>query len=56
MGKGKIPDDGKLWKLEVTKGDRVLFGPSAGTEVTLDDPKHRIIREDGVLDIVKIGG
>ncbi len=52
VGKGKIRDDGKLQKLDVKKGDRVLFGKFAGTEVTLDGTEHLIIREDDVLGIV----
>ncbi len=52
VGKGKIGDDGKLQKLDVKKGDRVLFGKFAGTEVTLDGTEHVIIREDDVLGIV----
>ena len=53
VGKGKIRDDGKLQKLDVKKGDRVLFGKFAGTEVTLDGTEHVIIREDDVLGIMK---
>ena len=53
VGKGKIRDDGKLQKLDVKKGDRVLFGKFAGTEVTLDGTEHLIIREDDVLGIVE---
>ncbi len=52
VGKGVIRDDGKLQKLDVKKGDRVLFGKFAGTEVTLDGEEHLIIREDDVLGIV----
>ncbi len=52
VGTGKIRDDGKLQKLDVKKGDRVLFGKFAGTEVTLEDEEHLIIREDDVLGIV----
>ena len=52
VGKGMIRDDGKLQKLDVKKGDRVLFGKFAGTEVTLDGTEHVIIREDDVLGIV----
>ncbi len=52
VGKGKIRDDGGLQKLEIKKGDRVLFGKFAGTEVTLEDEEHLIIREDDVLGIV----
>ncbi len=53
VGKGKIRDDGKLQRLDVKKGDRVLFGQYAGTEVTLDGTEHVIMREDDVLGIVK---
>ncbi len=53
VGKGKIRDDGKLQKLDVKKGDRVLFGKFAGTEVTLEDEEHLIIREDDVLGILE---
>ncbi len=53
VGKGKIRDDGKLQKLDVKKGDRVLFGKFAGTEVTLDGKEHLIISEDDVLGIME---
>ncbi len=52
VGKGKIRDDGVLQKLDIKKGDRVLFGKFAGTEVTLEGQEHLIIREDDVLGIV----
>ncbi len=53
VGKGMIRDDGKLRKLDVKKGDRVLFGKFAGTEVTLDGKEHLIISEDDVLGIME---
>ncbi len=53
VGKGVIRDDGKLQKLDVQKGDRVLFSKFSGTEVTLDGTEHLIIREDDVLGIVE---
>ncbi len=52
VGKGKLRDDGVLQKLDIKKGDRVLFGKFSGTEVTLEDEEHLIIREDEVLGIV----
>ncbi len=52
VGNGKIRDDGKLQKLDVKKGDHVLFGQYAGTEVTLDGTEHVIMREDDVLGIL----
>ncbi|MCH7866358.1 MAG: co-chaperone GroES [Myxococcales bacterium] len=53
VGKGKILDNGKLQKLDVKKGDRVLFGQYGGTEVTLDGTEHVIMREDDVLGVLK---
>ena len=53
VGKGKIREDGKLQKPDVKKGDRVLFSKFSGTEVTLEDEEHLIIREDDVLGIVE---
>ncbi len=53
VGKGVIRDDGKLQKLDVKRGDRVLFGKFAGTEVTLDGDEYFIIREDDVLGIME---
>ncbi len=53
VGKGLIRDDGKLQKLDVKKGDRVLFAKFGGTEVTLEGEEHLIIREDDVLGIVE---
>jgi chaperonin GroES len=52
-GKGKVMDDGKLQKLDVKKGDRVLFGKYSGTEITIEGEEHIIIREDDVLGIVE---
>ncbi len=52
VGKGRVLENGKIQKLDVKKGDRVLFGKFAGTEVTLDGEEHLIIREDDVLGVV----
>jgi chaperonin GroES len=50
-GKGKILEDGKLQKLDVKKGDRVLFGKYSGTEINIEGEEHLIIREDDVLGV-----
>ena len=52
-GKGRVMDDGRVQKLDVKKGDRVLFGKYAGTEVNIEDEEHLIIREDDVLAILE---
>ncbi len=52
-GKGKIREDGKLQRLDVKKGDRILFSKYAGTEVNIESEEHLIIREDDVLGVIE---
>jgi chaperonin GroES len=53
VGKGKVSEDGKLQKLDVKKGDKVLFSKYAGTEINIEGTEHLIIREDDVLGVVE---
>jgi chaperonin GroES len=53
VGNGKIADDGKVLALEVKKGDRILFGKYAGTEIKIDGVEHLILREEEVLGIIE---
>jgi chaperonin GroES len=53
VGNGKLLEDGTLRKLEVKKGDRVLFGKYSGTEVKLDGEEHLILREDDILGVIE---
>ncbi len=53
VGNGKVADDGKRVPLEVKKGDRVLFGKYAGTEVKVDGDEYLIMREDDVLGVIE---
>ena len=52
VGSGRLEKDGKRSPLEVKKGDTVLFGKYAGTEIKIDDVEHVILREDEVLGII----
>jgi chaperonin GroES len=52
VGPGRT-EDGKLIKLDVKKGDRILFGKYAGTEIKLDGEEHIIMREDDVLGVIE---
>lgn len=52
VGAGKIGDDGKRIKLDVKKGDTILFGKYSGNEIKLDGNEYLIMREDDVLAIV----
>ncbi len=52
VGKGKISEDGTLLPLDVKKGDRVLFGKYAGSEVKIEGEEFLIIREEEVFGIL----
>lgn len=52
VGAGKIGDDGKRIKLDVKKGDEVLFGKYAGNEIKIDDVEYLIMREDDILGVL----
>jgi chaperonin GroES len=53
VGKGKINEEGKQLPLDVKKGDRILIGKYAGTEIKIDEIEHLILREDEVLAVVE---
>lgn len=49
VGKGRVGEDGKVIPLDVKKGDKVLIGKFSGTEVTIEDEEHLILREEEIL-------
>ena len=53
VGKGKRDEGGKLVAMEVKKGDRVLFGKYAGTDIQVEGEEHLILREDDILAVVE---
>ena len=53
VGAGKILENGKKLPLEVKKGDRVLFGKYAGTDVKIEGEEHLIMREEDIIAIVE---
>ncbi len=52
-GPGRRDDKGNLVKMDVQKGDRVLFSKYSGSEVTLEGIEHLIITEDDVLAVLE---
>ena len=46
-------DDGKLIKVDVKAGDRVLFGKYSGSEIKIDGEEHLILREEDILGVVE---
>lgn len=53
VGKGKIGDDGKVIKLDVKVGDKILFSKYGGSEIKIDGEEHLIMREDDILGIIE---
>lgn len=51
-GPGKANDDGTRTELEVKKGDVVIYGKYAGTEIEVDGEPHMILRESELLAVL----
>ncbi|MDR4499397.1 MAG: co-chaperone GroES [Candidatus Scalindua sp.] len=49
IGEGKLLDNGKRSELLVKKGDQVLYGKYAGTEITVNGKEYLIIKESDIL-------
>jgi len=54
IGDGKLLDDGRRVKPDVKKGDVVLFGKYAGSDIEVEGVEYKIVRENEILG--KIGG
>ncbi len=52
VGAGKRDECGKRIPLEVKKGDKVLIGKYAGTDVKLGDKEYLVVREEDVLAVL----
>ncbi len=52
IGAGARDDDGKRVKMDVKKGDKILFGKWSGTEITLDGEELLIMKESDVMGII----
>jgi len=53
VGEGKVLDDGTIRKLEVKKGDTVLFTSYAGTELKIDGKEYLIMSESDIMAIME---
>ena len=52
VGPGRINDQGERMPLEVKKGDRILFGKYAGTEIKINGEEQIFMRETDILAIL----
>lgn len=51
VGPGKADSNGKLQRMDVKVGDRVLFSSYGGTEYKMDDTEFMILSEEDVLAV-----
>jgi len=52
VGQGRIGEDGKVRALDVKKGDKVLFGKYAGTEIKIEGDEFLMMREEDILGVI----
>jgi chaperonin GroES len=52
VGPGRILDSGERAKMEVKKGDRVVYAKYAGTEFKLEDEELLILSERDLLAVL----
>lgn len=53
IGPGKLLENGKRAQMSVKKGDTVVYGKYAGTEVEIKGQKHLILREAELLGVIE---
>jgi len=51
VGKGKVLENGTRVEMDLKKGDTVLFGKYAGSDVKIDGEEYLIMREDDILGV-----
>ena len=52
-GEGKTLEDGTVRKIQVEKGDMVLFTSNAGTEIKIDNKEYLIMSESDILAVIE---
>lgn len=55
VGPGKRDEEGNLIKMNISIGDKVVFGSYAGSEVKIDEPdaQYLIMNEDEILGVLE---
>ncbi|UCE98603.1 MAG: co-chaperone GroES [Planctomycetota bacterium] len=53
VGEGKMLDDGTRRKMQVKKGDTVLFTSYAGTEVKIGGKDYLIMDESDIMAVIE---
>jgi chaperonin GroES len=55
VGPGGRDDSGKLLKIDLKVGDKVLFGKWSGTEVKIDGVELLIMKESDIMGVLNTG-
>ena len=53
VGEGKLLDDGARKKMQVKKGDTILFTSYAGTEIKIDGKEYLILDESDIMAVIE---
>ncbi len=53
VGTGKYNVEGKMMPLQVKKGDKILFGKYAGTNVKLNGKEYLVMREEDIMAVIE---
>ena len=53
VGDGKLLDDGSRQKVQLKKGDTVLFTSYAGTDVKIDGKEYLIMDETSIMAVIE---
>jgi len=53
VGEGKLLDDGTRQKVQVKKGQIVLFSSYAGTEIKIEGKEYLIMDESDIMAIIE---
>ncbi len=53
VGEGKLLDDGTRQKVQVKKGETVLFTSYAGTEIKIEGKEYLIMDESDIMAIIE---
>jgi chaperonin GroES len=53
VGEGRLLDDGTRQKVQVKKGDEVLFTSYAGTEVKVSGKEYLIMNESDIMAVIE---
>ncbi|MFK5984587.1 MAG: co-chaperone GroES [Pseudomonadota bacterium] len=52
VGKGRLTDNGDAIPMNVSVGDKVIFGKYAGSEVKVEGENYLIMKEEDILGIL----